>query len=85
MKIIGLGFAAALALAGCTTQTETTEQSMAPAAGPEATLTYPANNMGEFEAARMAADNHCYKEEDLRRAQYVDRTADEAHFECAAR
>src|SRR5262245_20652941 len=62
MKTIAIGLiAAAAALAGCTASSP--EQSMAPAAGQP--LTYPAHNMGEFEAARTEADDYCYKKSDL--------------------
>jgi hypothetical protein len=56
---------------------------MAPAAGPP--LTYPAHNMGEFEAANAEADNYCYKKNDLKRAVYASRTFETASFVCAAR
>ena len=83
MKTV-IGVVAVLALAGCSMETKTVE-STAPAAGAAAPMTYPAHNMAEFDAAMTAADDHCYKQEDLRRAHYVDRTLEEAHFECAAR
>lgn len=79
-----IAVAAVLALAGCTMETKTVEQSTAPSAG-AAPLTYPAHNMAEFDTAMAAADDHCYKQEDLRRAHYVDRTLEEARFECADR
>ena len=82
MKTIGLGVVAALALAGCSMQSKTVEQSTSPAAGP-APLTYPAHNMAEFDKARQEADDHCYKQEKLLRAHYVDRTVDEVRFDCA--
>jgi hypothetical protein len=83
MKTV-IAIAALLALAGCSMETKTVEQSTAPSAG-AAPLTYPAHNMAEFDTAMAAADDHCYKQEDLRRAHYVDRTLEDAHFECAAR
>ena len=82
MKTIAIGLiAAAAALAGCTASSP--EQSMAPAAGQP--LTYPAHNMGEFEAARTEADDYCYKKNDLKRAVYASRTLEAASFECAAK
>ncbi|MCI0429490.1 MAG: hypothetical protein L0210_02960 [Rhodospirillales bacterium] len=84
MKTIAIGLiAAAAALAGCTASTTSPEQAMAPAAGEP--LTYPANNMGEFEAARSEADDYCYKKNDLRRAVYVSRTFETANFECVSK
>ena len=81
MKTIAIGLiAAAAALAGCTASSP--EQTMAPAAGQP--LTYPAHNMGEFEAARTEADDYCYKKNDLKRAKYVDRTIDTVNFECVS-
>ena len=86
MKIIGLSLAAtaALALVGCTMETKTVEQSTAPSAG-GAPLSYPATNMAEYDAAAAQADDWCYKQHDLDRAIYVDRTFDTARFECTAR
>jgi hypothetical protein len=82
MKTIAIGLiAAAAALAGCTASSP--EQTMAPAAGQP--LTYPAHNMGEFEAARTEADDYCYKKNDLKRAVYASRTLESASFECAAK
>ena len=67
---IGIVALAAL-VAGCTASSSNSpEQSTNPAAGGPG-LTYPAHNMAEFDAAMIAADDHCYKEEDLKRAQYV--------------
>jgi glutamine cyclotransferase len=82
MKMIGLGLAAALALAGCSMESKTVEQSTAPSAGPQAALSYPAHNMAEFDSAVQQADDHCYKGEDLRRAHYLDRDLETAHFAC---
>lgn len=84
MKIIGLGVLAALAVAGCSMETKTVEQSTNPSAG-AAPLSYPARNMAEYDAAAAQADDWCYKQHDLDRAVYVDRTFDTAHFECTAR
>jgi hypothetical protein len=84
MKTIAIGLiSAAAALAGCTASSTSPEQAMAPAAG--APLTYPAHNMGEFEAARTEADDYCYKQNDLKRAVYTSRTFETANFECASR
>jgi ABC-type glycerol-3-phosphate transport system substrate-binding protein len=84
MKTIAIGLiAAAAALAGCSGSSPSPEQAMAPAAGPP--LTYPAHNMGEFDAANAEADNYCYKKNDLKRAVYASRTFETASFVCAAR
>jgi hypothetical protein len=83
MKTIAIGLIAAAALlAGCTASSSP-EQAMAPAAGDP--LTYPATNMGEFEAARSEADDYCYKKNDLKRAVYVSRTYETAKFDCASK
>jgi hypothetical protein len=58
MKMIGFGLAAALALAGCSMESKTVEQSTAPSAGPQAALSYPAHNMAEFDSAMQQADDH---------------------------
>ena len=50
------------------------EQSMTPAAGE--LLTDDARNMSEFDAARKAADDYCYKENDLKSAAYVSRAVE---------
>jgi PBP1b-binding outer membrane lipoprotein LpoB len=84
MKTLAVCIVAALALAGCSTQTATVEQSTSPAAGAEP-LAFPAHNMAEFDAAMGEADDYCYKQNDLRRAHYVDRTFETARFECAPR
>jgi outer membrane murein-binding lipoprotein Lpp len=84
MKIIGFGVIAALALAGCSMESKTVEQSTAPSAG-AAPMSYPAHNMAEFDAAATAADDTCYKQHDLERAKYVDRTFETANFECVPR
>lgn len=84
MKTIAIGLiAAAAALAGCAASSPSPEQAMAPAAGPP--LTYPAHNMGEFEAARTEADNYCYKKNDLKRGVYASRTYETASFVCASK
>jgi ABC-type glycerol-3-phosphate transport system substrate-binding protein len=84
MKTIAIGLiAAAAALAGCSASSPSPEQAMAPAAGPP--LTYPAHNMGEFEAANTDADNYCYKKNDLKRAVYASRTFETASFVCASK
>jgi len=83
--LAGIGIVALLVLAGCSTETKTVEQSTAPSAGAAAPMAYPAHNMVEFDTAMASADDHCYKQENLMRAHYVDRTPDEAHFTCAAR
>lgn len=84
MKTIAIGLiAAAAALAGCTASSTSPEQATAPAAGQP--LTYPAHNMGEFEAARTEADDYCYKKNDLKRAAYASRTFETASFECASK
>jgi hypothetical protein len=83
MKTIGLGLIAALALAGCSMESKTVEQSTNPSAG-AAPLTYSARNMVEFDSAKTQADDWCYHNH-LERAAYVDRTLDTAHFECASR
>ena len=80
---IGIVVIAAL-VAGCTASSTSPEQSMKPAAGGPG-LTYPAHNMAEFDTAMNNAEDHCYKEENLTHAKYVDRTAETAHFECAPR
>jgi PBP1b-binding outer membrane lipoprotein LpoB len=86
MKIIALGLVAAFALAGCSMESKTVEQSTTPSAGPtQAALSYPAHNMAEYDSAMQQADDHCYKQEDLRRAHYVDRDFETAHFECQYR
>lgn len=85
MKIIGIGLiAVAAALAGCTMETQTVEQSTSPAAG-EPPLSYPAQNMAEFDTAMNTADEYCYEQRDLMRARYVDRTWETARFECVER
>jgi ABC-type glycerol-3-phosphate transport system substrate-binding protein len=83
MKTIAIALmAAAAALAGCAASSP--EQATAPAAGLPP-LTYPAHNMGEFEAARTEADDYCYKKNDLKRAAYASRTFETASFECASK
>ena len=83
MKIIALGLVAAFALAGCSMESKTVEQSTTPSAGPtQAALSYPAHNMAEYDSAMQQADDHCYKGEDLRRAHYLDRDLETAHFAC---
>jgi hypothetical protein len=79
-----IGVAAAIALAGCSMQTETVEESTSPAPW-RPPLTYDAHNMAEFDAAMIAADDYCYKENDLKRARYADRTFEAARFECVER
>jgi len=82
MKTIAIGLiAAAAALAACTASSP--EQATAPAAGQP--LTYPAHNMGEYEAARAQAEAYCYKQNDLKHAVYASRTYDNVSFECAAK
>ena len=83
MRAFIFGATATLALAGCTVENSTVEQSTNPAAGP-APLSYSARNMAEFDSAKEQADAWCYKNH-LERAAYVDRTPDTAHFECAPR
>jgi hypothetical protein len=73
-----IGIVAALALVGCETHQATPSAAPVPVA-------YPAKNMSEFDAAQQAADDNCYKKNDLKRAQYVDRTFDSANFECVSR
>jgi hypothetical protein len=84
MKTLTLGVVAAIALAGCTMQSKTVEQSTSPAAGP-ATMSYPAHNMAEFDKAKLEAEDQCYKQQKLLHAHYVDRTLDEARFDCMPR
>jgi PBP1b-binding outer membrane lipoprotein LpoB len=84
MKTIALSVAVALALAGCSMETKTVEQSTNPAAG-AAPMSYPAHNMSEFDSAMQQADDSCYKGHDLERAKYVDRTLETASFACAAK
>jgi hypothetical protein len=85
MRTIGIGvLVIAATVAGCTASSSSPEQAMAPAAGAEP-LSYPAQNMTEFDAAMNQADDWCYKQNDLRRAKYVDRTFETARFECAPR
>jgi hypothetical protein len=84
MKTRVFGGVAALTLAACSMQTETVEESTNPAAG-QPPLTFPANNMTEFQAAMNLADDYCYKQRDLMRARYLDRTPDGVRFECVER
>lgn len=84
MKTIVLCAVAALALAACSTETKTVEQSTSPAAG-AAPMSYPAHNMAEFDSAMQQADDSCYKGHNLERAKYVDRTLETASFECVAK
>ena len=83
---IAIGIIAVAAMVvGCTASSSNgPEQSMQPAAGGPG-LTYPAHNMAEFDTAMNNADDHCYKEENLARAHYVDRDFETAHFECSPR
>ena len=78
MRSILVCFVAALALAGCEVH-----QAAAPAAAPPP-MPYPVKNMAEYDAAEQAADDICYKKNDLKRAKYVDRTIDTVNFECAS-
>ena len=51
----------------------------------QAPIAYPAKNMADYDASAQKADDHCYKDENLMRAQYVDRTLDNVNFQCVAR
>ena len=73
-----IGIVAALALVGCGTHQATPPAAPVPVA-------YPVKNMSEFDAAEQAADDKCSKKNDLKRAQYVDRTLDSVNFECVSR
>jgi hypothetical protein len=78
MKAIGFFIVAALALSSCAGHKANPPPEQTPAA-------YPAKNMSEFDASAQTADDHCYKDENLMRAKYVDRTIDTANFVCAGR
>ena len=83
MKVVFGLIAAAAMLAGCSTSSSSPEQAMAPAAGAPP-LTYDARTMTEYDAAKDAANDYCYKYEN-EPARYVERTIDTVRFECAPR
>ena len=79
MKSIFVCVVAALALGGCEAH-----QAAAPAAAAPPMPYNPVMNMAEYDAAEQAADDICFKKNDLKRAKYVDRTIDTVNFECAS-
>jgi len=78
MKAIYLCVVAGLVVSGCAGH-----KAEAPAA--QAPIAYPAKNMAEYDASAQKADDHCYKDENLMGAHYVDRTLDNVNFQCGAR
>lgn len=78
MKAICLCVVAAFVISGCAGHKANPPEAQAP-------IAYPAKNMAEFDASAASADDHCYKAENLMRAQYMDRTLESANFECVAR
>ncbi|HUL07233.1 MAG TPA: hypothetical protein VLV76_12935 [Candidatus Acidoferrum sp.] len=78
MKAICLCVVAALVVSGCAGHKANPPTAQAP-------IAYSAKNMAEFDASAAKADDHCYKDENLMRAQYMDRTLDSANFQCVAR
>ena len=81
MKVAMGLIAAAAILAGCSTSSTSPEQAMAPAAGAPH-LTYNVQTMTEYDTAKDAANDYCYKYEN-EPARYVERTVDTVRFECA--
>jgi hypothetical protein len=83
MKIAMLVVAAA-ALAGCTVEHTTVEETTAPAAGGKM-LTFEVHNMADFDAAKSKAESTCRAQYGAP-AHYVDRiigpNGDEVHFAC---
>ena len=78
MKAILLCVVAVFLVSGCAGHKAVPPEAQAP-------IAYPAKNMDEFVASAKKADDHCYKDEKLMRAQYVDRTLDSANFQCVPR
>ena len=75
---------AAVAIAGCTVEHTTVEESTAPAAGGKM-LTYEVRSMADFDAAKSTAESTCRAQYGAP-AHYVDRvigpTGDTVRFEC---
>jgi len=78
MKAILLCVVAVFVVSGCASHQANPPEAQAP-------IAYPAKNMADYDAAAAKADDHCYKDEKLMRAQYVSRTLDDVTFQCVAR
>jgi uncharacterized protein YceK len=77
MRAIAVCIVAAFTLVGCGGTAKQVE-SQAPAP-----VSYPVQNMAEYDAAEAQAWDTCYKKSDLQGVKYVDRTSDSVRFECS--